>query len=293
MTSSGIIQKLKALHKQPIEYDLPIGDKLISLNPLIGQEISLEFTGNILCIHCGRTTKKSFQQGYCFVCAQKLARCDICIVRPEKCHHHLGTCREPEWAKSHCFIPHCIYLANTSGLKVGITRETQIPTRWIDQGATQALIIARVQSRYHAGLIEVALSEHFADKTDWRAMLKGKPEMINLKAKAEELIEHNTIAEILKEKLNAMLAVKTISAEEISVEEADFYPKPVIDWCEESTYEFEYPVLSYLEKISSISLDKTPSFSSKLIGIKGQYLIFEKGVLNVRNLSGYEVSLEY
>lgn len=266
MILNGIIQKLKSRHKSPIEYQLPIGNEEIPLNSLLGKVLELEFSGNIFCIHCNRKTNKSFQQGYCFVCARSLARCDICIVRPEKCHHHLGTCREPNWAETHCFIPHCIYLANTSGLKVGITRETQIPTRWIDQGASQALKIARVTSRYHAGLVETTLTQHFADKTDWRAMLKAKPKTLDLSSEIKILETLNAIKNHTNETVN-------------------------IDWLKESSLEFEYPVLQYPEKVKSISFEKTPKFSSVLLGIKGQYLIFEAGVLNVRNLSGFDLSI--
>ena len=118
---------------------------------------------------------------------QKLAQCDICIVRPEKCHYHEGTCREPDWADDHCMQPHIVYLANSSGVKVGITRHTQIPTRWIDQGASQALQIFRVPHRYLSGLVEVALKEHVSDRTDWRRMLKGSPKPVDLEQRRDEL----------------------------------------------------------------------------------------------------------
>ena len=126
-----------------VSYVLPLDGKLVNLNNLIGQKISLEHLGIIHCVACHRLINKSFQQGYCFPCTQKLAQCDLCIVKPERCHFHLGTCREPEWGETHCLQDHVIYLANSSGLKVGITRQKNIlnKSRWIDQGATQALPI--------------------------------------------------------------------------------------------------------------------------------------------------------
>lgn len=256
MILNGILQKLKSRPHNPVEYYLSLGDKEICLNEFLGKELRFEFSGGGVCIHCQRQTKKLFQQGYCFVCAQSLARCDICMVRPEKCHHEKGTCREPEWAQTHCFIPHIIYLANTSQLKIGITRENQVPTRWIDQGATQALPIARVSSRLEAGLLEIQLAKLFPDKTDWRKMLKGSNESLNLTEHQKDLKE---------------IVTKT---------------NQNVVWLNETIQNFHYPVLSYPQKIHSISIEKEPHFSSTLLGIKGQYLIFEKGVMNCRNLSG-------
>jgi len=139
MTVTGNLEKMRVQHAAPVLYALPVGDKSVALNPLLGNKITLRYTGEINCIHCGRRTNKSFQQGYCYPCMQKLARCDICIVKPELCHFHKGTCREPEWGREHCMIQHIVYLAVSSGLKVGITRHTQVPTRWIDQGAVAAV----------------------------------------------------------------------------------------------------------------------------------------------------------
>src|SRR5690554_4764181 len=157
----------------PVAYTLAVGDARIALNDLMGRKVRIDFEGVIRCIHCDRTTKKSFNQGYCYPCFRKLAACDSCIMSPEKCHYHLGTCREPEWGEANCMVEHVVYLANSSGLKVGITRATQVPTRWIDQGAVTAIPMLRVASRYLSGLVEVACKNHVADRTNWRAMLKG------------------------------------------------------------------------------------------------------------------------
>lgn len=271
-TFKGNLQKLKGSLDSScnVEYFLPIGESNLPLNPLLGKTLELSFAGNIQCIACGRNTKKSFQQGYCFPCTQKLAQCDLCIVRPERCHYHLGTCREPEWAQSHCMTSHTVYIANTSGLKVGITRETQIPTRWIDQGAVQALAVLRVTNRYQAGLIETNLANHFADKTDWRKMLKGETSEIDLEAKREEVLKLLTLMESKIESNSANTVVE-----------------PVVS----KTQLLQYPILELPSKIHSLNLEKTPEFSGKLMGIKGQYLIFDCGVINIRNIAGYELSI--
>ena len=147
MTVTGNLRKMVTELNSEVQYHLPIGEHRVHLNPLVGKVLSLEFSGQINCIHCDRKTNKSFSQGFCYPCFRRLAACDSCIVSPEKCHFDAGTCREPDWAESNCFVDHIVYLANTSGVKVGITRHSQVPTRWMDQGATQAQPIARVQHR--------------------------------------------------------------------------------------------------------------------------------------------------
>lgn len=134
-----------------VSYALVCGEHVLPLSEYLGRHIRLDFSGKIHCIHCGKFTRKSFAQGFCFPCFRRLAQCDSCIMSPEKCHFPAGTCREPDWAETHCRVPHIVYLSNASGLKVGITRETQMPTRWIDQGAVQALPVFRVRERRLSG----------------------------------------------------------------------------------------------------------------------------------------------
>jgi len=270
----GPLKKLTAQldSKGHVQYQLPIGEQSIPLNELIGKHITLEHVGVINCSNCGRKTKKSYSQGFCYPCMQKLAQCDMCIMKPETCHHHLGTCREPEWGTKNCMVPHYVYLANSSGLKVGITRHTQIPTRWIDQGAVQALPIFKVSSRIQSGLVEIALSKFVADKTNWRAMLKGSPEEIDLVARAKEL----------KPKIAQELA-------DIALQ----YGEDAVESLEEEVVELHFPVEQYLEKISSFNFDKTPEVSGVLLGIKGQYLIFDKGVINMRKFTSYHINIRW
>lgn len=255
----------------PVEYTLRLGEIDIDMNALLEHKIKLEYSGEIHCVNCGRKTNKSFSQGYCFPCLQKLAQCDSCIIHPEKCHFDQGTCREPSWGERHCMQDHIVYLANSSGLKVGITRATQVPTRWIDQGATQALAIARVRTRLQSGELEVIFKQHVADKTNWREMLKGTAQELDMKAKSVGLIEEccSEIAQL--EERFGFFAISMLTGIE-----------PV---------EIVYPVVRYLEKINSFNFDKDPVIEGTLLGIKGQYLIFDSGVINMRRFSGYDIEV--
>ncbi|MDO3385560.1 DUF2797 domain-containing protein [Gilvimarinus sp. SDUM040013] len=256
-----------------VEYSLHCGDAVFSANALIGQTLTLAYTGEIRCLHCDRKTRKSFSQGYCYPCFQSLAQCDSCIVSPEKCHYHLGTCREPSWAEQFCMNDHVVYLANSSSPKVGITRATQIPTRWIDQGAVQALPIFTVPNRRMAGLVEVACKPHISDRTQWQRMLKGSPDPVDLRQIAIELIDKlEPELEQLRSEHGADSIVSLLSAEAESV-----------DIC--------YPVPTPPLKVKSVNLEKTPVFTGELTGIKGQYLIFGDQVLNVRKFGGYHVTI--
>ena len=195
----GAVEKLTAQldTNNLVQYQLPLAtinsdateQQSIALNPIIGKTLTLNFHGKIACKHCGKATKKSYSQGFCYPCMIKLAQCDMCIMKPETCHHHLGTCREPQWGEQHCMVDHYVYLSNTSALKVGITRHTQIPTRWIDQGAHQATVLLEVPNRYLAGIGEVALKNFFSDKTNWRKMLQNDAEPINWEEARNQALE--------------------------------------------------------------------------------------------------------
>ena len=253
----------------PVRYSLELGGRQIILSDYLGKQLRIEYLQQIECVHCGRITKKSFNQGFCYPCFTRLAQCDRCIMSPENCHYHLGTCREPEWAMSHCMRPHIIYLSNTSGVKVGITRETQLPTRWIDQGAVRAMPILRVSKRYHAGLIEQAFKQHVSDRTNWRNMLKNEVEDIDLYEVYQSLWPQ------VKSQLDAEL-----------VDDAEEIAQP------DAALDLHYPALHYPQRVSSFNLDKEPLAEGRLDAIKGQYLILDNGVINIRKYGGYLVSLE-
>ncbi|MFK8052085.1 MAG: DUF2797 domain-containing protein [Woeseiaceae bacterium] len=271
----GHVAKMRVTNDAPVSYELLLDDEPFAMNPLIGQKLRVVFEGMIHCQNCGRQTKKSYSQGYCYPCSQRLARCDMCIVRPHTCHFDQGTCREPEWGETHCFQDHFVYLANSSGLKVGITRQDQLPTRWIDQGATQALPIFRTRSRHVAGLLEKAIGKHVSDRTDWRRMLKGNAEHRDLAASRDEL-----------------LTMSAADIDLVSGQFADRFDTPPFQPAELPETQIEYPVHAWPEKIKAMNLDKTPTIESVLDGIKGQYLIFADGVLNVRKYTGYELAIE-
>lgn len=264
MQLSGQINMMKtSLVEGHAHYDLSIGSDTINMNTLVGKKIEINFQGQILCSNCGNKTSKSFSQGYCFPCSRSLARCDLCIMKPETCHHHLGTCREPEWGLSNCFSPHVVYLANSSGPKIGITRETNIPGRWIDQGAISAIPMLKVKSRLESGIVETALKPFIADRTNWRKMLKNEVEIVDLISKKIVLLEE---VEALAEGLNGK-------------------------WLDDAVVNIHYPVLKYPTKIVSLNLDKTPFISGTLEGIKGQYLLLDSGVLNLRKYSSYHLEI--
>lgn len=252
-----------------VDYQLPVDDQRIGMNALIGKTISIEHIGDIHCIHCGRRTKKSFSQGYCYPCFSKLPQCDTCIMSPEKCHFHHGTCRDPEWGEKYCFTDHFVYLSNTSGVKVGITRGTQLPTRWIDQGATQGLPIFRVQTRYQAGLIEDCIREHVADKTHWQKMLKGNSVSVDLHSLRDELMTKSEEGLEFLEQEHGLQALQRLYNENIT--------------------EIKFPVEQFPEKVKSLNLDKQPLVEGVLQGIKGQYLIMDTGVINIRKFTAYNI----
>ncbi|HED34406.1 MAG TPA: DUF2797 domain-containing protein [Gammaproteobacteria bacterium] len=263
---------MSAQHGETVQYHLPIGDEKIDMNALLGRDIQFSFHNTINCIHCARKTNKSFNQGFCYPCFQSLAQCDSCIIKPEKCHYNEGTCREPEWGETFCLQDHYVYLANSSGLKVGITRGTQIPTRWIDQGASQAIAFFKVKNRLTSGLLEVIFKNHVADKTSWQKMLKGKAEHIDMISRRDELY-----------------ALCSAAIKELS----DKLGHDAIEYLKNTNpVDINFPVNEYPLKVKSLNFDKTPEISGKLKGIKGQYLILDTGVLNMRKFAGYLLSLE-
>ncbi len=253
-----------------VEYSLVVDPFESALTGLVGNSIELEWTGRITCLGCGAKTPKSYSQGYCFKCFKTKAACDLCIMKPETCHFHLGTCREPEWAQTFCFNPHVVYLANSSALKVGITRHNQMPTRWLDQGATQAIPIIQTQSRFLAGVVEVLIAQHMSDKTDWRKMLKGDSEPLMLQQIRDEVLNRYE---------SDLLKLQHAYPDQVSIIE------------QQRVHEFAYPVERYPEKVTAHNFDKTAVIKGRLNGIKGQYLLLDTGVLNIRKFGGYELIL--
>ena len=255
----GNIKKMRAEFKAPIQYSALLSDQIMPLNEHIGSLISLKWNGVINCVKCGNQTKKSFFQGFCYPCFINAPESSECILKPELCQAHEGISRDMEWAEKHCLSDHYVYLSLTSGIKVGVTRHTQIPTRWIDQGAVKALKIAKTPNRYLAGVIEVALKKFVSDRTAWQRMLKNEVVL------GTNLYEYR---EKLKNELNQDLGKYILN--------------------DENELFLKYPVEKYPHKIKSINLDKIKEYTGQLNGIKGQYLyIDDQYVINVRKYSGY------
>jgi Protein of unknown function (DUF2797) len=260
--AAGNLRKMRTRLEGGAQYTLVLDGKPIDMNAKIGKTITLRFDGTINCVACGQLTKKSFGQGFCYPCFRNAPEASECIIRPELCRAHEGEARDMAWAEQHCLVEQIVYLARSSAIKVGITRASQIPTRWIDQGATDAIVFARVPNRYTAGLVEVAMKEHLTDRTNWQRMLKN------------EVIDADLAA--TKASLTGML-------------DADLQQFVVSD---DTVCSIDYPVNRYPEKVKSVGFDKQAEIEGCLAGIKGQYLIFDDNrVLNIRKHNGYRVTM--
>lgn len=262
MTYEGVLTKMQTEFSSPIQYYLVFENSFLNLNQLLEKSLEINFVG-YQCLNCGKK-KKIFRQGFCYDCFMSSAAAGDWIMKPELSTAHLDIeDRDLEYEKKVQLQPHIVYLALSSEVKVGVTRKTQVPTRWIDQGAVQALPIVEVPNRYLAGITEVALKDHYADKTNWQKMLKNEIPSVDLIAEKASLKDY------------------------IPAEVQEFY-----DQSKDELYQLQYPVLEYPSKVNSLNLDKTPNFSGKLKGIKGQYLIFEDGtVFNIRTFEGYVVKI--
>jgi hypothetical protein len=257
------LSKMQVELNQPVAYALSDANNKLAINELLGKNISFNFDGEIRCVKCDKKTNKSFGQGFCFPCFRSAPENSECIIRPELCEAHIGKGRDVEWEQKHHNQPHIVYLALTNVVKVGVTRSTNLPSRWIDQGAWKTMILAEVPNRFLAGKIEVALKDFVTDKTNWQRMLKDE------KDSSLDLIQ---IKNELISKLNDELQQYKSNKEE--------------------KLEIEFPVNKFPTKVKSINLDKEPKFTEKLVGIKGQYLIFEsERVINIRKYSGYVVDI--
>ena len=261
MQYQGVLQKMQTEYSDTIQYYLMFDNDVLNMNQLMGKSISVSFE-KYQCMNCAKD-KEIYRQGFCKSCFFDAPQAGEWIMHPEKSTAHLGIAdRDLAYEQRVQLTPHIVYLALSSNVKVGVTRKTQVPTRWIDQGAVKALPIVEAPNRYLAGIAEVALKNHVADKTNWRAMLKNEtPEADLIQVK-------NDLKQFLPEEVR-----------EYVLEDAE-----VLD--------LNFPVIQYPTKIKSLNLTKTPDFSGVLKGIKGQYLIFEDNtVFNVRNNEGIVVNL--
>lgn len=270
MKVSGNLRKMRTQWENPVQYYLPLFDVLeegeqVPLNDLVGNTIQLTFENQINCVVTGRKIRKAYGEGMSYEAFISSPQAVESIIRPELSQAHLGIAlRDLEWEVAHDVQPHFVYLALTIGVKVGVTRAHQIPTRWIDQGAWKGIILAETPYRQAAGLIEVALKNYVTDRTDWRKMLCNV-----LNYETDLLTEKNELQHKIPEELQTYVS------------------------SDNTITEINYPVLSYPKKVKSLKLDKEPVISKKLTGIKGQYLLFEDdSVINIRSHAGYKISLE-
>lgn len=262
---SGFLRELKHQVGEVIQYDLTTDGQALPLNEWLGKSLKITATGRKSCIHCGRSVRKLYQNGYCFPCVTTLAECDLCIVKPHECHFHLGTCRDEQFGLTHCMIPHYVYLAFSSGVKVGLTRKGRQWIRWVDQGASRAVLLAEVPTRKMAGELEMEVAKHLADKTDWRKMLRETG--VSIETDLRE-VKDQVIARLPEEYQGYVLSE------------------------ERTVYEFVYPRnLEFEVNLRSLSLDKTPEITGTLEGIKGQYLLLDSGVFNVKKHTGYDAQI--
>ena len=260
----GQISKMVSSLEEPIKYQLPIGKALVNINDLLGVKIHIEYDGEIKCIACNKKIYKTYMQGYCYPCFISLPQTDDCVFKPHLCKAHKGEARDMKWAEKHCLAKTYVYLSLTSNVKVGVTRHSHIPSRWVDQGAHYAIKLAATPNRYLAGMIEIELSKYISDRTKWRQMIQGKYEMINLLDKKNDLL-----SKIPKE------------YQQYTIQENDLV-------------ELKYPMIHTPEKIKSFNLDKNSEISGILTGIKGQYLIIDNEiVLNIRKYTGYFLTIDY
>lgn len=264
MKLSGNIRKMKPVHSDPVSYTLRLGDDTAEISDMLGKKIRLNFEGRINCVICGKQIPKVFGQGMCYPDFINSPYNAECILRPELCEGHLGKGRNPEWEEEQHVKPHYVYLALTSGVKVGVTRFGNTPDRWMNQGAWKVIRLAETPYRQLAGEIEVFLKDFVSDKTNWQRMLKDeRRDDVDLAEEKESLL--NELPEDL----------------------GQYYSE------DDEVLEFNYPVLEYPAKVKSLNFDKQPLIEGILQGIRGQYLIFEGGqVINLRRFSGYWIDFE-
>ncbi|WPY98154.1 DUF2797 domain-containing protein [Christiangramia sp. OXR-203] len=262
MIYSGVLTKMRTELSDTVQYYLVWKDDFIHMNQLIGKKISINFL-KYECLNCG-LQKKIFRQGLCYDCFSSIPQAGEWVISPEKSKAHLDEVdRDLEYEKRSQLQPHIVYLANSSDVKVGVTRKTQVPTRWIDQGAHEAIEIVEVPNRYLAGITEVALKNHVADKTNWRKMLTN--DVLDLDLHAE------------RDKLKPF----------IPDEAREYY------LASNKETEIKFPVEKYPEKVKTLNLSKSPYYEGLLRGIKGQYLIFDDGTaFNVRGHEGHVVEIK-
>lgn len=263
MRFSGPLSKMRTSNIDSLRYYLELDDDTITMNDLIGRTISIHWQGHMIC-SCGKQVTEFFRMNFCRNCFFEKPEAGEAIIRPELSKAHLGIAdRDLEWEKAYQLQPHIVYLANSAGLKVGVTRANQKLTRWADQGAIEAIVLAETPNRYQAGIIEVALKEYLSDKTPWQRMVKGEDPIVDL------VDSKSKIRPYLPDEVTSLYSL------------------------DNTTYRLHYPVNQYSTKVKSVNLQKEGDIEGVLNGIRGQYLLFEDGrVMNIRSHEGFVVDFE-
>lgn len=268
MIVSGNLTKMKSDYSEGVvRYRLPLGNADIDMNDIIGKEVRFTYLNKINCVVCGAEIKRTYGgRAICRHCYETSPQAEECLFYPEKCKAHLGVARDMEWSKKQCLIPHFVYLAVSSGLKVGVTRYHQVPQRWIDQGAVKAVKLAETPNRHIAGVIEVFLKQHLADKTSWKTMLKS--------------VSDDFAIDLLSEKAKAAALLPTELQQYITKDN--------------EVLEIKYPLDHSPGNPKNLNLEDQKEIKGTVTGIKGQYVLFDNGyVLNMNRYSGFLVEMEF
>lgn len=269
----GTLQKMRVAATSPVSYwledalqasDAPSANDL-PVNALLGRPVELRFEGRLTCLACNKEVERVFDNGYCEICVRTRADADICMMRPERCHYGDpdNPCRDDSFAIERCFQPHYLYASLTSDVKIGITRASNVPARWMDQGAVAAITLARLPSRREVGLVEHALAASFKDRTHWMNMLRGTPDP----------------------------ALLDLAVAEIDQRLAELGVSGVLPPEQRLRMTFQYPMNVSLEKVKRLTFRRASRLQGVLLGVKGQYWVLDQGVLNVRRHSGYGVEV--
>ncbi len=259
------LSKMATQPTTPVSYLLLADNDFVKVNPFIGKEIGIRFLHEKYCSSCGNQFKELYRMGFCRNCFFTKPEAGESIIRPElsRAHEDIED-RDLAFEKSYQLQPHVVYLANSGGLKVGVTRASQKLHRWMDQGASSAIVLAETTNRFEAGQLEVMLKAHLSDKTVWQRMLKNEEEALDLQA------EKTRVSALVEGDLKQFISK------------------------DDEVHQFSYPVSNFPTKVKSINLDKIEEISAVLQGVRGQYLIFEGGaVINLRAHTGYRVAFTF
>jgi uncharacterized protein DUF2797 len=268
--AEGALHGMRGELGAAVRYALEVGNVEVELEARLGAQLRIESLRRVTCRNCGTVTERRYGDGYCYRCFSTLARCDLCVVSPDRCHYAEGTCREPEWGETFCMRPHAVYLANSGGAKVGIARLDNVPGRFIDQGASAAMVVMTTATRQQAGFVEKAIARHLREQSDWRAIAAQTPIEIDLEA-------------LLKQLRRAAAA---------ALEELDVRFPHQLKWvAHPQRLDFSYPTLGRVVRLEQLRLDPERALGGALIGVRGPYLLFEQGLFNVRAHSGEHVRI--